>query len=57
MTGQHPAMSREGNHALLGLMAQKIPGVMWSTDSDLRFTSVYGADLDSLDLRPEAVVG
>jgi len=43
--------------ALLLQMAGEIPGVVWSTDSDLRFTSSWGAGLGDLSLRPNQVVG
>ncbi len=41
--------------ALFRLMADRIPGVVWSVDSDLRFTWSFGAGLEALGLH--AVIG
>jgi PAS domain S-box-containing protein len=38
-------------------MAENIPGVVWSTDRELRFTASFGAGLSALDLRPNEVLG
>ncbi len=43
--------------ALFQLMSQKIPGVVWATDTDLRFTASFGAGLKDLHLQPSEVVG
>ncbi len=57
MTDQRDTAARDGDDALLRFMVQRLPGTMWSTDCDLRFTAAYGAQLDSLELQPEAVLG
>jgi PAS domain S-box-containing protein len=41
----------------LRLMAEQMPAVLWSIDSELRFTLSLGAGLAALDLRPNEVVG
>jgi two-component system, cell cycle sensor histidine kinase and response regulator CckA len=43
--------------ALFQLMADRIPGVVWATDTELRFTASFGAALAALGLRPSEVVG
>jgi len=43
--------------AWLSVLLQVFPGVVWSTDGDLRFTAVAGARTDELGLDPDAVVG
>lgn len=43
--------------ALFRLLADRIPGVAWATDTDLRFTASFGAGLPALGLYPSAVVG
>ncbi len=43
--------------ALFQLMAEKIPGVVWATDTDLRFTASFGGGLKELKLQPSQVVG
>jgi len=48
---------RHVGRARLGLMIEKMPAVLWSTDRELRFTSSVGAGLDALHLRPNEVVG
>jgi hypothetical protein len=43
--------------ALFRLMADRIPGVVWAIDTDLRFTASFGAALRELNLLPNQVVG
>ena len=43
--------------ALYRLMVERIPGVVWSTDRQLRFTASFGAGLAALGLEPDEVVG
>jgi PAS domain S-box-containing protein len=38
-------------------MADRIPGVVWATDTELRFTASFGAGLAALGLRPSEVIG
>jgi diguanylate cyclase (GGDEF)-like protein/PAS domain S-box-containing protein len=38
--------------AHLRLLTEKMPAIVWSTDTDLRFTSCLGAGLEGLELRP-----
>ncbi|HEY6546833.1 MAG TPA: hypothetical protein VI589_02970, partial [Vicinamibacteria bacterium] len=41
----------------LRLMAEHVPGILWSIDHELRFTSGTGAGLKALGLEPKALVG
>jgi PAS domain S-box-containing protein len=41
----------------LGVMIEKMPAVLWTTDADLRFTSGVGAGLDLLGLRTNELTG
>lgn len=41
----------------LRLAAAQVPAILWTTDSQLRFTSSNGAGLAQLGLRPDEVVG
>ncbi len=43
--------------ALFQFMSEQIPGVVWATDMQLRFTASFGAGLKDLQLRPSEVVG
>ncbi len=43
--------------AHLRLILEQLPAVLWSTDTDLHFTSSLGAGLAPLQLRPGQVVG
>jgi diguanylate cyclase (GGDEF)-like protein/PAS domain S-box-containing protein len=42
--------------AHLRLLTEKMPAIVWSTDTDLRFTSCLGAGLEGLGLRPREQV-
>jgi PAS domain S-box-containing protein len=41
----------------LGVMIEKMPAVLWTTDTELRFTSGVGAGLDLLGLRTNELTG
>ena len=41
----------------LGLMIDRMPVILWTTDSELRFTSGIGAGLESLGVRSNELVG
>jgi PAS domain S-box-containing protein len=41
----------------LRLLVEKIPAVLWTTDLDFRLTSVAGAALGSMNVRPEDYLG
>jgi PAS domain S-box-containing protein len=41
----------------LRLLVERMPAIVWATDSDLRFTSSLGAGLAALNLQPNQVVG
>ena len=42
---------------LVRLLLEELPAIVWSTDSDLRFTSSFGAGLSVLGLQHDQVVG
>jgi PAS domain S-box-containing protein len=41
----------------LGVMIEKMPAVLWTTDTELRFTSAAGAGLEHLGLRTNELAG
>ena len=41
----------------LGVMIEKMPALLWTTDTELRFTSVVGAALEPLGLRTNELTG
>ena len=43
--------------ALVRLLLEELPAIVWSTDSDLRFTSSLGVGLSALHLQHDQVVG
>lgn len=43
--------------ARLRLMVEQLPAIMWTVDSNLRFTSSIGTGLETLNLLPGKVVG
>jgi PAS domain-containing protein len=43
--------------ALFRMVVDRIPGVLWAVDSELRFTASFGAALRDLNLLPNQVVG
>jgi len=50
-------VQRHADETRLGVMMEKMPVVLWTTDTELRFTSSVGAGLEALGLRPNEVVG
>jgi PAS domain S-box-containing protein len=48
---------RHEGRTRLGLIMEKMPAVLWTTDTELRFTSSVGAGLEALALRPNEVLG
>ena len=45
------------SEARLRVLIEQLPAVLWTTDSELRFTSSVGAGLSRLGLKPQEVVG
>jgi two-component system cell cycle sensor histidine kinase/response regulator CckA len=45
------------SEARLRVLIEQLPAVLWSVDTDLRFTSALGAGLARLGLKPDQVVG
>jgi PAS domain S-box-containing protein len=41
----------------LKMLLTQLPAILWTTDTELRFTSLMGAGLNSLTIRPEHVMG
>ena len=54
--GQTKAMVRESEKRLR-LMVEQIGAVLWTTDTELHFTSSHGSGLEALNLRPDQIVG
>jgi PAS domain S-box-containing protein len=54
---QRAETERDEGRARLGMIIEKMPAVLWTTDSDLRFTSSVGAGLEHLGLKPNQMVG
>ncbi len=50
-------IERHEGRTRLGMMIEKVPAILWTTDKDLRFTSSVGAALESLGLRTNQAVG
>ena len=53
----HAHTQQAGLLAALRVLADRVPVVMWTTDEELRVTSLMGAGLAELGLKPEAVIG
>ena len=45
------------SEARLRVLVEQLPAVLWTVDSDLRFTSAVGAGLARLGLKPDELVG
>ncbi|HYL46782.1 MAG TPA: PAS domain S-box protein [Candidatus Limnocylindrales bacterium] len=45
------------SEARLRVLIEQLPAVVWTVDTDLRFTSALGAGLSRLNLRPNQIVG
>ena len=45
------------SEARLRVLVEQLPAVLWTTDTDLKFTSSLGAGLTRLGLKPNQVVG
>ena len=45
------------SEARLRVLVEQLPAVLWTTDTELRFTSSVGAGLSRLGLKPQEVVG
>jgi len=48
---------RHEGRTRLGVMIDKMPAVLWTTDTSLRFTSSVGAGLEALGVRANELVG
>ena len=55
---EHPRIANSRQiPSLFELMADRIPDVVWATDTDLRFTASFGSGLAALGLHPSEVIG
>ncbi len=45
------------SEARLRVLVEQLPAVLWTTDTELRFTSSVGAGLSRLGLKPQEIVG
>jgi len=50
-------LERHEGRTRLAVMIEKMPAVLWTTDTELRFTSSMGAGLEALGLQKNEVVG
>jgi len=50
-------IERHEERTRLAMMVEEMPALLWTTDTQLRFTSSTGAALESLGLHPNSVVG
>ena len=50
-------LERHEGRTRLGVMIERMPAVLWTTDKNLRFTSSVGAGLEALGLKPNQIVG
>jgi PAS domain S-box-containing protein len=50
-------LDRHEGRTRLSVMMDKMPAVLWTTDTDLRFTSGMGAGLEALGLRAQEMEG
>lgn len=50
-------VERHEGKTRLAVMIEKMPAVLWTTDTELRFTSGMGAGLETLGVRPTEMVG
>ncbi|MGH2819017.1 MAG: PAS domain-containing sensor histidine kinase [Actinomycetota bacterium] len=63
MSGEDPHPQRSGaetigdDDALLSLLVSRMPAILWTTDTDLRITSVHGAGLGALGLEGKDIPG
>ncbi len=48
---------REQNEAELRVLTEQLPVIVWTTDRQLRFTSIWGAGLLKMGLQPNELVG
>jgi PAS domain S-box-containing protein len=57
MGAKHTEQALQDREARLRLLFDQMPGILWSVDQDLRFTSSVGGGLRALGLQPGQVVG
>ena len=57
MTESSPFADQVQVPVLFRLMADRIPGFVWSTDIDLRITAAFGAGLAALNIPPHQYLG
>ena len=57
MTGETPDGQPPGPDAGLRMLAKRVPVIVWTTDEQLRVTSVTGGGLADLGLQAEAMIG
>jgi PAS domain S-box-containing protein len=49
--------AQDGSEARLRLLLEQLPAIIWTTDSELRYTSASGAGLAAINLQPDQLVG
>jgi PAS domain S-box-containing protein len=54
---ENAQVERHQGRTRLGVMMEKMPAILWTTDTELRFTSSVGAGLEPLGLRSNELAG
>jgi PAS domain S-box-containing protein len=54
---ENAQVEQHQGRARLGVMIEKMPALLWTTDTQLRFTSAVGAALEALGLRTNELTG
>jgi PAS domain S-box-containing protein len=54
---EHAQVEQHQGRTRLGVMMEKMPAILWNTDTELRFTSAVGAGLEPFGLRSNELVG
>jgi PAS domain S-box-containing protein len=57
MTNHRPALHALRDSERFRLLLDQMPGILWTVDSDLVFTSSVGGGLPAIGLEPDQVVG
>jgi PAS domain S-box-containing protein len=52
-----PSLANPPDEAVLRILLENMPGIVWTTDRELRCTSIFGAGLAAMKVTSEQVVG
>ena len=56
-TRQHSGKALRDDANNLRLLLKNMPALVWTTDAELRMTSIHGAILSDLDIKPGQILG